>query len=321
MKTIKDTIHQLTLPTPYAVGDVHCYLLEGEQLTLIDAGVKTEEAWEAMKLQLDQINITPDQIEQVALTHHHPDHMGLVQHFPNIKKVAGHPFLKPWYEQNEQFFIEYENFFRQMYIESGVPEDFFYILKTLKKPLKWTSSGELHEELTEGSFLSGHEEWKVIETPGHAQSHISFFRECDGALIGGDHLLAHISSNPLLEPPQTVHTTRPRPLLQYRDSMKKLLNYNIKKVYPGHGEVFNDIDSLITQRLKHQELRAAKVLKLLEEGEKSAFQVCERLFPKHIHSQFGLTMSETIGQLDYLEEKGHISNNFLGERKYYYVNR
>ena len=31
-------IHQLRIPTPFAVGRVNCYLLEDEPLTLIDTG-------------------------------------------------------------------------------------------------------------------------------------------------------------------------------------------------------------------------------------------------------------------------------------------
>ncbi len=322
MKTMKDTIHQITLPTPYAVGDVHCYLLEGNTLTLIDAGVKTEEARDELITQLIRLNIKPHDIDQVVLTHHHPDHMGLVEEFPNVKAVAGHPLLKPWYEQDEEFFNRYERFFRSMYVEAGVPEEFFYLLNTLRKPLKWTSSGILDQELTEGKSIAGHPEWEVIETPGHAQSHISFYRSSDKVFIGGDHLLAHISSNPLLEPPVSIQKERPKPLLQYRASMKKLLDYEIEKVYPGHGEIFEHVKPLITQRLKSQEARAAKVLTMIEKEESiTAYQVCEKLFPRHIHSQFGLTMSETVGQLDYLEANQLITYTYLGEQKYYYVNR
>ncbi|WP_053219322.1 hypothetical protein [Virgibacillus senegalensis] len=56
---------------------------------------------------------------------------------------------------------------------------------------------------------------------------------------------------------------------------------------------------------------------ILDDGEKTAFQVCERLFPNHIEKEFGLTMSETIGQLDYLEACGHIQRmNINGLSKF-----
>ncbi|MCP3032639.1 MBL fold metallo-hydrolase [Halobacillus sp. A1] len=321
MKTLKDTIHKLTIPTPYAVGDVHVYILEGEAVTLIDAGVKTEEAWESMKKQLLELNITPEDVEQVVLTHHHPDHMGLVENFPNVRRIAGHPKLKPWLERDSEFFDRYEQFFHDMYSEAGVPNEYFHLLKGLRKPLKWTAEGKLNLELLEGDSIPNHEEWRVIETPGHAQSHLSFFRHEDGALLGGDHLLFHISSNPLLEPPFQPNEPRPKPLIQYRQSMKKLLEYPITTVYPGHGKTFNGVEELIEKRILKQEERALKVKEMFVNGPLTAFQVCEQLFPKHITTQFGLTMSETIGQLDYLEETNQIEVNHQGRLKKYYVNR
>ena len=321
MKTLKDAIYQITLPTPYAVGDVHLYLLKGDRLTLVDAGVKTDAAWNELIIQLKELGYSPGDIDQIVLTHHHPDHMGLIEHFPNLNTVAAHPKLKPWLEREEAFFLRYEEFFYRMYKESGVPEQYLGLLKSLRKPLKWSAEGTLTLELMEGDRIPGHEEWVTIETPGHAQSHISFYRETDGSFIGGDHLLAHISSNPLLEPPYGMEKDRPRPLLQYRASMEKLLDKNIQMVYPGHGKTFQNTDELVIQRLKKQEERALKVLNMFEEERLCAYDVCRRLFPKHIESQFGLTMSETIGQLDYLENKQELLVEFSGEQKYYYVNR
>ncbi|MBA2173699.1 MBL fold metallo-hydrolase [Halobacillus locisalis] len=321
MQTLKDTIKQMTVPTPYAVGDVHVYLLIGEELTLIDAGVKTEDAWKALQHQLSEIGYQPEDVTQVVLTHHHPDHMGLVDHFPNVSLVAGHPKIRPWFERDDAFFEHYEEFFYNMYVESGVPDQYYALLKALRKPLKWTSEGILTKELTEGEPIPGHEEWVTIETPGHAQSHISFYRESDGALIGGDHLLQHISSNPLLEPPFKKGEARPRPLLQYRDSMKKLLDKHIGVIYPGHGKVFEGAHELVRDRLRKQELRSEKVLQMFERGPLTAFEVCSKLFPKHMESQFGLTMSETIGQLDYLEYTNQLNAYWQGKKKIYDVVR
>ncbi|RWZ60160.1 MBL fold metallo-hydrolase [Halobacillus fulvus] len=317
MKTLKDTIYKMTVPTPYPVGDVHLYLLEGDVLTLVDAGVKTEEAWLLLQKQLREIGYGPEDIEQIVLTHHHPDHMGLVNHFPRVHTVAAHPKLKPWMEKDENYFKRYEQFFHDMYLESGVPQSFYQQLNKLKKPLEWISKGSLSLEISEGDRLPGHEEWTVIETPGHAQSHLSFWRSCDGTLIGGDQLLAHISSNPLLEPPFKEGDPRPRPLLQYRESLKKLHQKGVKRVLPGHGESFEDVSVLIEERLAKQEVRAERVFKMFKDGPLTAYQVCERLFPKHIKTQLGLTMSETIGQLDYLEEAKKISSYFDGKQKFY----
>ncbi|UOQ42634.1 MBL fold metallo-hydrolase [Halobacillus salinarum] len=321
MQTMKDMIHTLTLPTPYAVGEVHCYLLIGSTVTLVDAGVKTSKAWEELKSQLKRLDIEPEDVEQIILTHHHPDHMGLIESFPHLRTIAGHYKLRPWLERSEQYLQRYEQFFTLMYEEAGVPETFHSFLKTLRKPLKWTAQSKLTLELQEGDKIPGHEDWETIETPGHAQSHLSFFRSADGALLGGDHLLPHISSNPLLEPPFQPGSERPKPLLQYRHSMDKILRYSVSRVYPGHGQSFSGAHELIHKRFKSQEARAEKVKKIIgSHSPMNAYQVCEHLFTKQMGSQFGLTMSETIGQLDYLESIQEIASSYDSRQKLYYVN-
>ncbi|MDC3414473.1 MBL fold metallo-hydrolase [Aquibacillus sp. 3ASR75-11] len=317
--TVKNKmIHQLTVPTPFPVGDVHLYLLEGDMLTIVDAGVKTKEAWEALLVQLKEIGYTPADVEQVILTHHHPDHIGLVDQFPKVKGIYGHTNNDYWLTRDEAFFQRYQTFFEELYERSGVPDSYKKFLQTLRAPLKFAGEGKLSGCLVEGDFLPGHADWSVIETPGHAQSHLSFFRESDGVLLAGDHLLHHISSNPLLEPPIDPSNERPKPLLQYRDAMKKCLQYDITTVYPGHGPYFSDVRNLIDIRLEKQEQRAGKVLSFLKEGGLTAFQVCALLFQKQMDKEFGLTMSETIGQLDYLEDQQKIRKEIeYGVWKYY----
>src|SRR5690625_484251 len=104
MKVLDKTISQLTLPTPFAIGDTHTYLLKGDILTLVDAGVKTKEAWEALKSQLKELGYYPNDIEQIILTHHHPDHIGLVEQFPRAEHVVAHKNVDLWLTRNESFF-------------------------------------------------------------------------------------------------------------------------------------------------------------------------------------------------------------------------
>lgn len=67
----------------------------------------------------------------------------------------------------------------------------------------------------------------------------------DGIVIGGDLLLASISPNPLLEPPLPGKTERPKPQLQYNNSIKRLLNFPIERMYTGHGTDITDVHQLI----------------------------------------------------------------------------
>ncbi|HLR66387.1 MBL fold metallo-hydrolase [Virgibacillus alimentarius] len=307
MKILDKAIHQLTIPTPFAVGDVHMYLIKGDVLSLVDAGVKTKEAWETLQSQLKDLGYYPNDIEQIILTHHHPDHIGLIEQFPRAQHIIAHKNVDPWIIRNEQFFKHHEHFFKKFFNACGIPSHFDNVLKEMRKSLQYAGAGKVTKAINEGDLLPGHKDWKVIETKGHAQSHLSFFRKNDGTFIGGDHLLHHISSNPILEPPYAGETERTKPLLQYRDNLKKCLSLGIKTVLPGHGKSFSDVEALIPARLQSQEQRANKVHSLLRtEGILTPFQICQHLFPKHYVTQLDLTMSETIGQLDFLEQQNKV---------------
>src|SRR5579875_1124061 len=58
----------------------------------------------------------------------------------------------------------------------------------------------------------------VYERPGHSPSDTLFLEPRQGLLFGGDHLLAEISSNPVITPP-AEGGERPRPLPTYLESL------------------------------------------------------------------------------------------------------
>lgn len=294
-------ITAITLPTPFPVGDVNVYLVKGEALTLVDAGPKTEQAWELFKQKLKKIGYTPNDIEQVVITHHHPDHVGLLDFFPHELPVYGHSYNRPWLIQEKAFFEKQKQFISQLFTLLGVDSQHLKLLGEIDHLYTFSCQRVLSAPLKEGDEICGLSGWNVIETPGHAQSHIVLYNPKTCEVMGGDHLLKKISSNPLLEPPMEGDE-RPKPQLQYNESLKKLLQFPISVVYTGHGEPVYDAHKLIEHRLNRQHERAMNVLSLLNEKAMTAFDICRRLFPTAYEREFMLTMSETVGQLDYLED-------------------
>lgn len=299
-------IHKLTIPTPFPVGDINTYLIEGEKLTLIDAGPKTEEAWQMFNKQLGELGFRTEDIEQVIVTHHHPDHVGLLDYFPSDMPIIGHEHNNVWLEQDREFFKRYREFFAEFFQQCGIPYPVRILLEKLTAPMKYSCRRSLTQTVKEGEEIAGLGGWTVVETPGHAQGHICLYHEETEVLMGGDLLLAHVSSNPLLEPPQEPYKERVKSLLQYNHSMRKISELAISSVYTGHGEEVEDVKGLVEHRLKRQAERAYGVLDMLKENPMTVFEICQRLFPTAYETQLGLAISETIGQLDYLEEAGEI---------------
>jgi glyoxylase-like metal-dependent hydrolase (beta-lactamase superfamily II) len=298
-------IHCISLPTPFAVGDVNVHIVESEKLTLIDAGVKTKDSWDRFTSELDKLGFSPNDIDQVVITHHHPDHVGMLDFLPSHLPVYGHRFNRPWITKDSSFFERHDQFFNELFVKLGLNESFLQRATQLKSPLAYSCNRSLTHEIKEGDRIPGLPGWSVLETPGHAQSHIVLHHEKSQLLLGGDLIISHISSNALFEPPMEGNE-RPKTLLQYNESLRKIRDLDLKKVFPGHGEEVTEVSALITERLHKQEKRAEAVLEMLKEKQMTALQVCQQLFPQVYKKEIVLTLSETLGQLDYLEEEDYI---------------
>lgn len=299
-------ITKIITPTPFAVGDVNCFLLKGDTLTLVDAATKTPEAREVLQMKLKEMGYTFHDIEQVFVTHHHPDHCGLVEQFDRAE-ILGHPYLNYWLSRDAEFLDRHDRFYEQSLLEEGVPDEYSKWLQRFRRSVDMMGDRPVDRIMNEGDDLPGHPGWKIQESLGHAQSHLSLFNEQQGILIGGDLLLEKVSSNPLIEPPLKKEQGRPRSLLQYNASLKRLLDLPVSLVYGGHGGEIMNAHELITERLAKQHDRAMKVLAMLDES-KTVYDVTKLLFPAVYEKELGLTLSETIGQLDYL-----VANEFISE--------
>ena len=106
-------IHKIVIPTPFAVGDVNAFLIKGDTLSLVDAGPKTPEAYEALKHGIKEAGYSFNDIEQVILTHHHPDHAGWIDAFDQAK-VLGHAYNDLWLKRDEAFFNYHDAFYLRL---------------------------------------------------------------------------------------------------------------------------------------------------------------------------------------------------------------
>ena len=299
-------IHKIIIPTPFAVGDVNAYLIKGDLLTLVDAGPKTEQALAALKKGIADAGYGMSDIEQVILTHHHPDHSGWVDAFEKAS-ILGHEYNKVWLGKDPIFLAYHDDFYYKCLVEEGVPEQYLNWIEKMRRPLNYIGNRMLDNVLKEGDMVPGHPNFHVLETLGHAQSHISLWDEDEGVLIGGDLILEKISSNPLIEPPLDKNSPRPKSMLQYNDALKRIQALGVQKVYSGHGNEVYGVEELIASRLLRQRERALGVYEMLKDGEKNIFELTKRLFPKVYEKELGLTLSETIGQIDYLVAEGLIT--------------
>ncbi|WP_170885452.1 MBL fold metallo-hydrolase [Bacillus alkalicellulosilyticus] len=284
------------------VGPVNVYLIRGESLTLVDAGPKTKEAWESFIQQLNEIGYGPEDIEQIVITHHHPDHIGMLDYFNGKPTIIGHEKNIPWMSKNQEFLARTVEFYSEFYQQHGISQqNILKLQRVLAGYLDFSCYQQLDKIVKTGDSIDGLDGWQVIEVPGHAQTHIMLVHNESSTVIAGDHLLANVSSNALIEAPYEANEERPKTLLQYRESLHKLRDIQPTLILSGHGPSIHNGINVIQKRLEEQEKRAHHILSLLNEGRKNTVELCEILFPSIYKKQLDLTISEVVGHLDLLE--------------------
>ena len=75
-------------------------------------------------------------------------------------------------------------------------------------------------------------------------------------------------------------------------------------VLPGHGEPVTDHVALIDERFALHERRARKIGGLIAEQPRSAYEIAQALWGNVAVTQAYLTLSEVLGHVDLLLERG-----------------
>jgi glyoxylase-like metal-dependent hydrolase (beta-lactamase superfamily II) len=146
----------------------------------------------------------------------------------------------------------------------------------------------------------------VHHRPGHSPTDTVFHDRCRRMLIAADHLLAHVSSNPLMTRQRDGSAHRPQALVQYLDSLAATRGMDVDLVLPGHGDPITNHRELIDQRLALHRRRADKIHRLLEERPRSAYEIAQAMWGNIAVIQAYLTLSEVLGHLDLLADEARV---------------
>jgi glyoxylase-like metal-dependent hydrolase (beta-lactamase superfamily II) len=301
-------IHRLAIPTPFAVGRVNVYLIEDDPLTLVDAGPNSGTSFDELQGGIAGLGHALADIELVVLTHQHIDHLGLVS------LVAAHsgaavaaidaavPFV-------ENFSLEAQaddDFARDVMLRHGIPDDVVAALQSVSRAFRaWGARVRVTRPLGDGETLRLRDRALCMHhRPGHSPTDTVFHDPERRILIAGDHLLGHISSNPLITRPRDGSADRPQALVHYLASLAATREMDVELVLPGHGDPIADHRTLIDERLSLHRRRADKIQGLLEERARSAYEVAQALWGNVAVTQAYLTLSEVLGHMDLLTNEG-----------------
>jgi glyoxylase-like metal-dependent hydrolase (beta-lactamase superfamily II) len=272
-------VERITLPLPTGPRHVHCYVVDG---TLFDTGLGLGDApWGRLR------------VERIAITHFHPDHVGGAAVAAAVTEAAVYQGGLD-YAQCERVWgsRDWPERIADWFRRHGVPaESADELVAQGHAFAPFIRFAERPNLLYEGSVVGG---WEVVELPGHADGHLGFMRE--GALIGGDHLLATISPAIGLYP-----ESRPDPLGDYLASLARTIELAPRIVYPGHGEPIRDPAARARELIEHHRARLDATERSLTAEPQSAYKVSLQLFGERLGpTQRRFAVAETLSHLERL---------------------
>ncbi|MCL2770293.1 MAG: MBL fold metallo-hydrolase, partial [Solirubrobacterales bacterium] len=195
-------VHRLAIPTPFQVGRVNAYLIEDEPLTLIDSGPNSAKALDELELALRARGHTIEEIGLLIVSHQHIDHLGLAailarRSGAQVAALRGlDRYLGNFPEEAERD----DRFAEQMMLRHGIPREIVTALRSVSASFRaWGGAVEVTRPLEDGERIELRDRTlTVLHRPGHSPSDTVFFDESRRQLLAADHLIAHISSNPLI---------------------------------------------------------------------------------------------------------------------------
>lgn len=304
-------IHQITLPTPFPIGPVHTYLVDGDPLTLIDTGPHTVEAQQALEQGLAAYGVAFGDIQRIIITHAHADHYGQVGILAAASgaEVWAHALARPVIEHWPAYAAVREPFWLDLLLRAGVPADAAEQTARVYRDMEYcTTAAPVAHPLIEGDQLElAGATWEVLYCPGHSDDLVCLFQPQQRLLFGNDHLLSHVSSNAIVAPPLPGTNERGQPLVSYWQSLRRVDALPLDLVLTGHGPAVTDVHNLIDERAAMYERRLARLLAQLQDGPATPWQLANSLFRHLDATDTFLAISEVLGHLDVLENERHVA--------------
>ncbi|SEJ13969.1 Glyoxylase, beta-lactamase superfamily II [Myroides marinus] len=194
-------------------NSINCYIIEG---VLIDSGIRS--SYRIIKKALQQIPI-----HKHVLTHAHADHQGCSD------QICTDFSIPLFCHSNEVFRTE------TGMVTKDYPNPQNLVAKLQQR--YWAGQGHIVTTTIVENDMIGN--FRVIETPGHSDGHISLFREKDGVLIIGDaaanmNLLTTIRG---LHLPPNIFTSDQQRNIQ---SLQKLAKLHPAIICFGHGPIMQN---------------------------------------------------------------------------------
>ena len=291
-----DHVHRIALPTPFPVGDVNAWLLDGDEPALIDTGVWSPGSIAALEEQL-RVQRRVEDLRHILLTHDHYDHAGAAVHLARrsgaVLRLHRHGALTTRWEPEEREHL------RDFVLRCGVPtervEQAFAMFARTGRLAAYDGPPPTVERLAGGETLHlGETTLEVLATPGHSPDHLAFLAPAWGDLFCGDTLLLRITPNPLLHLDPDDGWRRSPSLLRYLESLAAIERLGPARARPGHGPDIKDVPALLARSRSFVDRRKRLYRRRLDAGPLDPYALARAVFGELDLANEYLAVSETL---------------------------
>jgi glyoxylase-like metal-dependent hydrolase (beta-lactamase superfamily II) len=312
VEALPDGVSRASLPTPFRVGRVNCYVLVDPPVTVIDPGTLQRGSLDELETVLSSKDLGFGDVEQIVVTHAHPDHFGAAAEIAarsGARIVCGLPEVSSLVGPSDSPSRH------DLLVRLGVPEEMARSLvafgdATLERTVRWADPSMV-TGVADGDLLAaGGRQLVCMVSSGHAEGHLSLWNPATRVLFSGDHLLARIIPVPSLEGGDGA--SRQHSLVEYLAGLPRFVALDPAVVLPGHGHAFTEIGVLATRLRCHSQERAEDIAAILLDGPATPFEVARRLQWQPDGARLVMGLANTQGHLDLLEEAGRVIRDTAG---------
>ncbi len=297
----------LTLPLPFELETVNVYLVALEEgYLLIDCGMETKPAFEALSGAMAERGIAWTEIRRIVLTHMHPDHMGLARRLLELTgaKLAMHEaearHLRMVTSSERRF-----PWIDLVYSQAGVPKGL-----EVKMDEHFLEVRKNFHDLTPDLLFSGGEEiptaigpLQVLWTSGHSPGHICLYARERKVLFSGDQILENITPNIAWQPDRDM-------LGEFLESLERLALLDVELILPSHGEPFRGHRRWIEETIQHHRERCDEIYGLIEHSPRTAYSLVGEMWRKKLSPiNHHFAIFEVLAHLEHMQRQGRVRNH------------
>jgi glyoxylase-like metal-dependent hydrolase (beta-lactamase superfamily II) len=294
-------VHRIRLGNTVFEGRNIAYVLDAETTTLIDTGINTPEVEEDLRAGLSELGLALADVEEVLLTHWHPDHAGLagMVQAESGATIRVHEADAPLVAGNPDKLKGIDEIRRRSFEEWGIPVTKRDELSESLILDELSGNGADVTPFIDGeTFALGDITLEAVHLPGHAAGLCAFAFEGESGseAFVGDAILPKYTPN--------VGGADLRvnfPLKTYIESLLRMIERDFVRGWPGHRDPIDDPSARAARIIEHHRERTERVVTVLREhGPCDVWTVSANLFGElhDIHILHG--PGEAYAHLDHL---------------------